>query len=62
MPYKYVVSVDSIGFDKAPSEIMHALGRLSWATKEAVGENAAVPNELLALGYFDKMSIGVCGS
>jgi hypothetical protein len=62
MPYKYVVSVDSKGFDQAPAEIMYALGRLSWATKQAVGEEAVAPNELLTLGYFDKMSIGVCQS
>ncbi|KAH8702437.1 2OG-Fe(II) oxygenase superfamily-domain-containing protein [Talaromyces proteolyticus] len=58
MPYKYVVSVDSKSFSEAPSEIMYALGRLSWATKQAVGSKALTPNELLTLGYFEKMAIG----
>lgn len=60
MPYKYVVSVDSKGFDEAPVEIMFALGRLDWATREAVGAGARKPNELLTVGYFQDMSMGVC--
>jgi hypothetical protein len=62
MPYKYVVSVDSKGFDQAPSEIMQALGRLTWATEQAVtaaGDEFLPPNELLTLAYFEDMSIGV---
>lgn len=62
MPYKYVVSVASKGFDEAPAEVMHALGRLTWATKEAVsavGGSVLHPNELLLLGYFEEMAIGV---
>lgn len=61
MPYKYVVSVDSKGFDEAPPEIMRALGRLTWATEQAVtaaGDEFFPPNELLALAYFEEMSIG----
>ncbi|KAJ5947833.1 hypothetical protein N7466_000848 [Penicillium verhagenii] len=61
MPYKYVVSVRSKGFDEAPECILRALGRLTWATQEAVtaaGEKALLPNELLALGYFQGMKIG----
>ncbi|KAJ5919750.1 hypothetical protein N7454_009585 [Penicillium verhagenii] len=53
MPYKYVVSVRSKGFDEAPECILRALGRLTWATQEAVtaaGEKTLLPNELLALG------------
>ena len=63
MPYKYVVSVDSKGFDEAPNDMLHALGRLSWATEKAVvssGDQYSPPNELLTLGYFEEMKIGVC--
>lgn len=60
MPYKYVVAVDSKGFSEAPPEIKYALGRLTWATETAVGAEALAPNELLTLGYFEGMSIGVC--
>lgn len=62
MPYKYVVSVGSKGFDEAPSEILRALGRLSWATDKAVsttGHQPLPPNELLLLGYLEGMKIGV---
>lgn len=62
MPYKYVVSVDSKGFDQAPGEILQALGRLSWASEKAVtesGDKYMPPNELLLLGYFEDMKIGV---
>ncbi|KAL2010317.1 hypothetical protein VTN00DRAFT_6124 [Thermoascus crustaceus] len=61
MPYKYVVSVDSKGFDEAPREIMRALGRLTWATEHAInaaGDTFLPPNELLMLGYFEDMAIG----
>ncbi|CAG7969934.1 unnamed protein product [Penicillium salamii] len=61
MPYKYVVSVDSKGFDEAPETILQVLGRLSWATEKAVmssGGSYLPPNELLTLGYFEKMKIG----
>lgn len=62
MPYKYVVSVDSKGFDEATDDVLRALGRLSWATETAVISAGGVyqpPNELLILGYFAEMSIGV---
>lgn len=62
MPYKYVVSVDSKGFDEASDDVLRALGRLSWATEKAVtsaGDVYQPPNELLILGYFAEMSIGV---
>ena len=61
MPYKYVVSVDSKGFDKAPDEILRSLGRLSWAEKAvaSTGGDFLPPNELLMLGYFEDMKIGV---
>ncbi|OQD65990.1 hypothetical protein PENPOL_c005G09227 [Penicillium polonicum] len=61
MPYKYVVSVDSKGFDEAPNDMLQALGRLSWATEKAVicsGDEYLPPNELLTLGYFEEMKIG----
>lgn len=62
MPYKYIVSVDSKGFDEASDEMLRALGRLTWATEKAVtdpGDEFLPPNELLTLGYFDEMKIGV---
>lgn len=65
MPYKFVVSVDSKGFNEAPDEILRCLGRLTWATEQAVvtaGDPFIPPNELLVLGYFEGMKIGVCCS
>lgn len=62
MPYKYVVSVDSKGFDEASDDVLRALSRLSWATEKAVtsaGSEYQAPNELLILGYFEDMRIGV---
>ncbi|KAJ5992296.1 hypothetical protein N7451_008020 [Penicillium sp. IBT 35674x] len=61
MPYKYVVSVASKGFNEAPDAILRCLGRLTWATEQAVtaaGGLVLPPNELLALGYFEGMKIG----
>ncbi|KAJ5702517.1 hypothetical protein N7488_010065 [Penicillium malachiteum] len=61
MPYKYVVKVASKGFDEASHAVRCALGRLSWATKDAVtgvGKSYSAPNELLLLGYFQGMKIG----
>ncbi|KAJ5786325.1 uncharacterized protein N7503_011537 [Penicillium pulvis] len=61
MPYKYVVSVASKGFNEAPDAILRCLGRLTWATEQAVtaaGGLILPPNELLALGYFEGMKIG----
>ncbi|KAJ5573562.1 uncharacterized protein N7459_007989 [Penicillium hispanicum] len=61
MPYKYVVAVDSKGFNEAPPEILSALGRLSWATQQAAsgtGHEYLPPNELLAIGYFEDMKMG----
>ncbi|KAF7587954.1 hypothetical protein BBP40_006493 [Aspergillus hancockii] len=61
MPYKYVVSVDSKGFNEAPNEVIGALGRLTWATEKAVegtGDTFQPPNEMLVLGYFEDMKIG----
>ncbi|CBF75024.1 predicted protein [Aspergillus nidulans FGSC A4] len=60
-PYKYVVSVDSRGFSEACDPVLRALGRLTWATKNAVrsqGGNTYDPNELLLLGYFEEQKIG----
>lgn len=61
MPYKYVVSVDSRSFANAPPMITRALGRLTWATRNSMEDQTAFqpPNELLTLGYFEDMSIGV---
>lgn len=60
MPYKYVVSVASKAFSEAHPVILRALGRLTWATEKALGPDHLPPNELLALGYFEAMKIGVC--
>jgi hypothetical protein len=60
MPYKYVVDVDARPFSDAPDVLLAALGRLTWATQQTVPEEEfRKPNELLTLGYFEKMSIGV---
>ena len=62
MPYKYVVSVASKSFEEAPECVLRALSRLSWATEKAVmdtGGHYLPPNELLLLGYFENMRIGV---
>lgn len=58
MPYKYVVNVDKKRFDEAPKVITNALGRLRWAAKQIAGDDAQLPNELLAVGYFEKMAMG----
>ncbi|KAI5303568.1 hypothetical protein KEM56_007412 [Ascosphaera pollenicola] len=58
MPYKYVVNVDKKGFDEAPRVITNALGRLRWAAQQIAGDGAQLPNELLAVGYFEKMAMG----
>ncbi|EED12933.1 hypothetical protein TSTA_054450 [Talaromyces stipitatus ATCC 10500] len=58
MPYKYVLSVRSKGFDEAPAEVILGLDRLKWATDQVAGKEASGPNELLALGYLEKMAMG----
>lgn len=59
MPYKFIVAVDSKSFSDAPPEIMHALSRLTWAIQQAVGPEALLPNEMLVVGYLEKMAMGV---
>ena len=60
MPYKYVVSVNSKGFNEAPPTIMNIVNRLTWAGKKVVQDGTYQQfNELLCLGYFEKQSIGV---
>ncbi|RDW93718.1 uncharacterized protein DSM5745_01040 [Aspergillus mulundensis] len=59
-PYKFVVCVESRGFDQACDPVLRALGRLRWATETAVqsmGGTALEPNELLLLGYFEDQRI-----
>ncbi|GKZ28242.1 hypothetical protein AbraIFM66950_000054 [Aspergillus brasiliensis] len=61
MPYRYVVSVASKGFNEACPSILRAMGRLTWASKQAVlaaGDTFLPPNELLLLGYLEDMKIG----
>ncbi|KAE8136632.1 2OG-Fe(II) oxygenase superfamily-domain-containing protein [Aspergillus pseudotamarii] len=60
-PYKYVAPVNCKGFDEAPGVVLHALGRLQWATEKTVhlaGHTSYPPNEILVLGYFADMKIG----
>ncbi|RFU26389.1 hypothetical protein B7463_g9945, partial [Scytalidium lignicola] len=60
-PYKYGVSVLSRGFNEAPTVIIKALKRLTWAGEQAVTENfdSFHPfNELLSIGYFEGTAIG----
>ncbi|KAE8356136.1 2OG-Fe(II) oxygenase superfamily-domain-containing protein, partial [Aspergillus coremiiformis] len=61
MPYKYVAPVNSKAFSEAPDVVLHALGRLKWATENAVrwaGGKALPPNEMLVLGYMEAQKIG----
>jgi len=54
--------VESKGFNEATDDVLRALGRLTWATEKAVtyaGDKCTAPNELLILGYFEEMKIGV---
>ena len=63
MPYKYVVDVSSRPFSDAPDPLLASLGRLTWAAKQTVkAEEFQKPNELLTLGYLEKMSINVSAS
>ena len=59
MPYKYVVAVDSKGFNEAPPPIISALKRLEWAASASV-HTFKTFNELLAVGYFEDGKMGVC--
>lgn len=62
MPYKFIVPVDDHGFAGAPDVALRGLGRLVWATETAAlseGDCFRQPNELLVLGYFKGMHIGV---
>lgn len=62
MPYKFIVPVDNHGFAGAPDVALRGLGRLMWATERAAlseGDCFKQPNELLVLGYFKGMHIGV---
>ncbi|PYH69162.1 hybrid D-mandelate dehydrogenase-like dehydrogenase/2OG-Fe(II) oxygenase [Aspergillus vadensis CBS 113365] len=61
MPYKYVVSVSSKSFNEACPPILRAMGRLTWASKQAhlaTGDTFLPPNEMLLLGYLEDMRIG----
>lgn len=62
MKYKYAAEVGTIPFSEAAPQLMHAMGRLTWATRHVVdmaGDDYLRPNELLMLGYFESMKIGV---
>ncbi|KAN0085567.1 hypothetical protein V8E54_002034 [Elaphomyces granulatus] len=60
VPYHFVVDMPSNynkHFSEAPPAVMHALGRLTWAARAVAGEDT-LPNELLLVGYFEKMAMG----
>ncbi|OBT84393.1 hypothetical protein VE02_06741 [Pseudogymnoascus sp. 03VT05] len=60
-PYKFVVAQSSRGFNEAPTVIVKALKRLTWAGEQTlndVGEPFHPFNELLSIGYFQDCSIG----
>ena len=60
MPYKYVVAVDSKGFNEAPPPIINALKRLELSAKASVYDGSFTSfNELLAVGYFEEGKMGV---
>lgn len=60
MPYKYVVDVNSKPFAEAPTPVLNALHRLTWAGQKTVNDGTFLPfNELLTLGYFEQQKIGV---
>ena len=62
-PYKYVVGhAASTSFKDAPKPILEAVRRLTWAGKHVVPrDDTFMPfNELLAVGYFEDGSMGVC--
>ncbi|OAF58525.1 hypothetical protein VC83_04909 [Pseudogymnoascus destructans] len=60
-PYKFIVAQSSRGFSEAPTVIIKALKRLTWAGEQTltdVGEPFHPFNELLSIGYFQDCSIG----
>ncbi|KFY37505.1 hypothetical protein V495_07155 [Pseudogymnoascus sp. VKM F-4514 (FW-929)] len=60
-PYKFVVAQSSRGFNEAPTVIVKALKRLTWAGQQTltdVGEPFHPFNELLSIGYFQDCTIG----
>ena len=60
MPYKYVVAVDSKGFNEAPAPIINAVKRLEIAAKASIRYGSFTSfNELLAVGYFEEGKMGV---
>lgn len=60
MPYKFVVNVASRAFRDAPPAIINAVTLLTKHAEDVVEGGHLQPfNELLALGYFQDMSIDV---
>ena len=60
MPYKYVVPTDSAPFNEAPEPILEALRRMLWAGQHIIPNSQFEAfNELLAVGYFEGMKMGV---
>lgn len=60
MPYSYIVDVDSKGFSEAPSTILRALHRLTWAGEQTVTDGTFKKfNELLTIGYFEDQKMSV---
>lgn len=61
MPYNYVVGHDnSTSMADAPVGIKEAVRRMTWAAKRNIADSDFINfNEVLAIGYFETMKMGV---
>ena len=60
IPYKYVAAVSAKAFAEAPSLILKALHRLTWAGQQCTSQQEFRKfNELLAVGYMQDQKMGV---
>lgn len=58
--YKYIAKANSTPFKDAPKVVTRAMGRLNWAAKVSLnGKPFAGLNEVLVVGYFVEMGMGV---
>jgi len=59
LPYKYIVAVDSKGFNQAPPEVLEAVRRMTWAAEQAVSDNSFQRfNECLMVAYMESEKMG----
>lgn len=56
-PYKYIVAVDSLPFDSAPPVVTKALNVITERVR-LIHETAEF-NEILSVGYYEKMKMEV---